>query len=65
MIKDGCGGVVDCGTTTTCTGTGQTCGGGGTEGICGCKPKTAATCAGACGNRPNGCGGTIYCGSCR
>lgn len=67
LLSDGCGGLVDCGTTATCTGTGQTCGGGGTAGVCGCTPKpTGVVCAGAaCGARPNGCGGSVYCGSCR
>lgn len=62
--SDGCGGMVDCGS-VNCTGTGQTCGGGGVEGICGCKPKSSLSCLGRCGNQPNGCGGYIYCGSCK
>ncbi|MFO0639950.1 MAG: hypothetical protein U0183_12110 [Polyangiaceae bacterium] len=66
MIADGCGGVVDC-AATNCTGTGQTCGGGGVEGRCGCKPKTTGTACslGTCGNVANGCGGYVYCGSCK
>jgi hypothetical protein len=44
----------------------QTCGGGGTTGVCGCTPTATATlCAGKeCGTVANGCGGTVSCGSC-
>lgn len=63
-IGDGCGGVVDCGT-ANCTGPGQTCGGGGLEGLCGCRPKTTTSCLGQCGSQPHGCGSFIFCGSCK
>ena len=59
---DGCGGVYACG---SCTGY-DSCGGGGTTGMCGCTPVTAATaCVGKnCGSVSNGCGGTVSCGTC-
>ena len=52
----------NCGTCgTVCAGP-QTCGGGGTPGVCGC---TKATCqAGMCGSPSDGCGGTLNCGGC-
>ncbi len=61
-ISDGCGGTVNCG---TCSG-GQTCGGGGTENVCGaCVPRTCADLGKDCGVIPNGCGGlTASCGTC-
>ena len=40
----------------------QTCGGGGTVGVCGCTPLTACTGGRICGTMPDGCGGTITCG---
>lgn len=61
---DGCGGTVDCGT-SACSGVGETCGGGGTAGVCGCKPLPG--CAGPCSSQcPNGCGGmrTCNCSNC-
>jgi hypothetical protein len=67
MVGDGCGKSVDCGTCPT----GQSCGGGGTAGVCGAPPPagcTAATCQFAggqyCGMVGDGCGRTISCGSC-
>jgi len=38
----------------------STCGGGGSDNVCGCIPTTCPT--NACGTFPNGCGGTITCG---
>ena len=60
---DGCGGMLNCGTCPA----GQTCGGGGTPGMCGgpmCTPKTCAMLGYNCGTEGDGCGGTINCGSC-
>src|SRR5262245_34072820 len=51
--------VANCG---TCSGTGRTCGGGGTPGLCGCTPESnSAFCAAqglACGPAT----GTDHCG---
>lgn len=57
--SDGCGGVVDCGT-SACSGVGESCGGGGKAGECGCKPLPSCTgnCYSTCSN---GCGGTRKC----
>ncbi|MFO0735591.1 MAG: hypothetical protein U0270_06920 [Labilithrix sp.] len=66
QISDGCGNVVDCGS-TACT-NGEFCGGGGTPNQCGkpaCTPLTqAVACAGGknCGVVGDNCGGTITCG---
>lgn len=62
---------------TCCTGTGQSCGGGGTPGVCGCTPTTCfalldercppgSDCEvyGICGRFPDGCGDTLDCGQC-
>jgi hypothetical protein len=66
---DGCGGLIaSCGTCPA----GQTCGGGGTKGLCGAPPNTTScipsTCMAqkiACGPAGDGCGGTIAtCGAC-
>jgi hypothetical protein len=65
---DGCGGqTANCG---SCTAP-QTCGGGGTPGVCGypdagtCTPKTCANFPGTCGVQGDGCGGlTANCGTC-
>jgi hypothetical protein len=65
--SDGCGGL-----TANCTcPVGQTCGGGGTPGVCGtppamCVPMTcAAYAAGTCGQQGDGCGGlTPDCNPC-
>jgi hypothetical protein len=63
---DGCGGVIDggCGTCTSP----DTCGGGGDDGgiYCGhpaCKPITSCPAPANCGSWPNGCGGTLTCGT--
>ena len=61
---DGCGGLLSCG---TCTGT-NSCGGGGTSGVCGqpaCTPRTCAQLDAGCGVQGDGCGGaTPNCGTC-
>ena len=59
---DGCGGSLDCGNCPN----GQTCGGGGTPGVCGtsCKPQTCATQNIDCGPAGDGCGGSLDCGNC-
>jgi len=56
-LDAGCGGTVTCG----CSKAYETCGGGGTAGVCGC---TKATCAGKCGIIDDKCGGTLSCGAC-
>jgi hypothetical protein len=61
---DGCGNLLDCG---TCTAAGQTCGGGGTPGVCGgtaCNPISCATQGIQCGPAGDGCGNLIQCGNC-
>jgi len=64
--SDGCGGVIaSCG---TCTAP-QTCGGGGTSGVCGgnsgCTPLTCAQQNISCGPAGDGCGNVIAsCGTC-
>ncbi len=59
---DNCGTskTVDCGTCSSL----NTCGGGGTENVCGCTPKTCAQLGKNCGSVSNGCGGTLNCGTC-
>ncbi|MEZ4565386.1 MAG: hypothetical protein R2853_21930, partial [Thermomicrobiales bacterium] len=42
----------------------QTCGGGGTPGVCGCTPTTCAAEGKNCGAIPDGCGSTLTCGEC-
>ena len=42
----------------------QTCGGGGVSNVCGCTPTTCAAQGKNCGTIPDGCGGTLNCGSC-
>jgi hypothetical protein len=62
-VSDGCSGIIQCG---GCTGK-NTCGGGGTESVCGAPPCTPLTCQalGAnCGPIGDGCGGVVQCGSC-
>ena len=50
---NGCGGFHDCG---TCNWP-ETCGGGGTQGVCGCQSSMAAACRGSCGGPArDGCG---------
>lgn len=60
LAADGCGGTIDCGSCAA----GDSCGGGGTPGMCGhltCTPVTCASAASACGTASDGCGGTISC----
>jgi hypothetical protein len=52
-----CGNTVQC--PTTCSGIGQSCGGGGTPNMCGCADTTA--CAGRCGTLTNKCGSSVQC----
>lgn len=57
--SDGCGGLVDCGN-SACSGVGESCGGGGKAGVCGCK--RLPSCIGACYSMcADGCGGTRQC----
>ncbi|MCL4752471.1 MAG: tryptophan synthase alpha chain, partial [Myxococcales bacterium] len=42
----------------------NTCGGGGTANVCGCTPTSCAAQGKNCGSIPNGCGGTLNCGTC-
>ncbi len=51
--------VSDCGCTSP-----QTCGGGGSAGVCGCTATTCAAQGVLCGTIANGCGGTLNCGAC-
>jgi hypothetical protein len=63
VIADGCGGVVDCGT-SQCTG-GAICGGLGTPNQCGvpvCNRITQCPAGMNCGSIADGCGGTVSCG---
>ncbi len=66
VVGDGCAGLLDCGVcTSTCALV--TCGGGGQPNVCGAPPGTPMTCAQAgytCGPAPDGCCGTIDCGTC-
>ena len=58
-----CGKTVQC--STTCSGTAQTCGGGGVAGMCGCTPaSTTQTCGTHCGTLTNNCGLSVDCGGC-
>jgi hypothetical protein len=59
-----CGHTVQC--PTTCSGTGQTCGGGGTAGLCGCTSagKTETCGTSNCGTAIDNCGKQISCGTC-
>jgi hypothetical protein len=65
-IPDGCGGTLVCGT----CGNGQTCGANGaTANVCATPPPTCTktTCdaqARNCGTIPDGCGGSLECGTC-
>jgi hypothetical protein len=63
--SDGCGGLTP--VCNPCPGT-QTCGGGGTTGVCGtggtCTPKTCAQLGFNCGAAGDGCGGLLNCGTC-
>jgi hypothetical protein len=59
-LADSCGNSVMCGCSSP-----QTCGGGGTAGMCGCIPNTCTSLGGyTCGSFPDGCGGMLNCGSC-
>jgi hypothetical protein len=58
-LTDDCGNILDCGTCQSP----NTCGGGGTDGVCGCTVTT--TCDGRCGDVPDNCGTTIDCGGCQ
>lgn len=49
----GCGQNLVC----NCSGAFNTCGGGGTPGVCGCTKKTCADYPGKVGPQPDGCGG--------
>ena len=65
---------VNCGTVAACDGTTlncgpactapETCGGGGTQNVCGCAPITACPAGDNCGTIPDTCGGTVSCGTC-
>ncbi|TXG80728.1 MAG: twin-arginine translocation signal domain-containing protein [Thermomicrobiales bacterium] len=55
-FTDDCGAIHDCGGCTEP----QTCGGGGTAGVCGCMSST--TCEGHCGTFVTDCGETLECG---
>jgi hypothetical protein len=60
---DGCGNLLQCGTCPA----GETCGGGGSPGVCGTPTCTPTTCTAqniGCGTAGNGCGGTLDCGTC-
>ncbi|MEI7892424.1 MAG: hypothetical protein WCI05_05005 [Myxococcales bacterium] len=60
-IGDGCGNLLQCGPCSTP----QTCGGGGTPGVCGgCIPKTCQTQGLACGFTGDGCNNILNCGTC-
>lgn len=63
---NGCGDIIQggCG---TCPVAGETCGGGGTPGVCGgpkCPKKTCTDVGATCGSVSDGCGGSIVCGTC-
>src|SRR6478672_1671461 len=57
-ISDGCGVTLNCG---DCTGTGQTCGGGGTPNVCGCTDNGQACLNKTCGTIANNCGQSVTC----
>ena len=62
LFGDGCGGSYSC---PGCTSP-ESCGGGGTPSQCGtpkCVPITTCPAPANCGTWPNGCGGTITCGT--
>lgn len=68
VTSDGCGDTINCGSCPT----GETCGGGGTPGVCGapdggaCVPETCSQLGYNCGPAGNGCGNLIPggCGTC-
>jgi hypothetical protein len=51
-----------CCTDDECPGFWDTCGGGGTPGVCGCTPRTCETEARQCDTVPDFCGGELTCG---
>jgi hypothetical protein len=60
---DGCGNRIGC---AACPIAGDTCGGGGVQGVCGhgatCSPRTIAECLpGYCGPMDDGCGSVVNC----
>jgi hypothetical protein len=59
---DGCGNLLQCGSCPA----GETCGGGGTPGVCGnsCTPTTCSALHIQCGPAGDGCGGALACGTC-
>jgi hypothetical protein len=60
---DGCGNLIQCGPCPA----GETCGGGGTPGVCGgssCIPTTCTALGYNCGPTGDGCGGLLQCGTC-
>jgi hypothetical protein len=59
---DGCGKLLDCGSCVLP----DTCGGGGTPGVCGhvCKPRTCQDQMISCGPAGDGCGHPLDCGPC-
>src|SRR6266545_4100040 len=65
-VPDGCGKALECGGCPQ----GETCGGGGLANVCGapppppCQPKTCTSAGASCGSMPDGCGGTLQCGTC-
>ena len=60
LMADGCGGLKACG---DCKAP-QTCGGGGVDNVCGCKPATCAGSPQKCGTLDDGCGGILNCATC-
>jgi len=54
----------NCGTCGTICTAPNTCGGGGAAGKCGCTPATSCPAGQNCGTAPDGCGGTLNCGTC-
>jgi hypothetical protein len=58
-----CGQNVTCGP-ETCSGTGETCGGGGVPNVCGCTDDGTACAGKDCGDTVNNCGQTVNCGTC-
>jgi hypothetical protein len=58
-ISDGCGVTLNCG---SCSGV-NTCAGGGTANVCGCRPTSCSAQGKNCGNIPDGCGNMLNCGS--
>ncbi len=60
---NGCGGTLDCGSCNPP----DTCGGGGTAGVCGsggCQKATCGSLGFNCGPAGDGCGGELSCGTC-